>query len=339
MTNHYTRRKHLQFCFGALTLLAPHSSTFQGQPLTSRSSTGTAAKSDSPKEWVTDNRYYIIDETRYTWYLRPNTILKRNGISYETNSFGLRDIEFSLTKAPGSFRIVCLGDSVTYGEGVSFENTYEQLLERKLRARGIDANVINAGIGSHRAWQGLERLEKDVIRFHPDVVAVSFGLNEAALGSQTLWEEWRSKLEQGSDNLEKQRSKHSMSSLPRNQPEGLVPSVPINEYKEHLKALVTQLQKRTQARVYLVTFNPISDDNYRPEWTPQLRKRQHSVIRQYRDQVLQMGKELGLKTVDVYQHFEESSESLLTPDGVHPNAKGMLVYAEELYDQIMKDLR
>jgi acyl-CoA thioesterase-1 len=78
--------------------------------------------------------------------------------------------------------------------GVSFEETYEQQLEKTLKARGVDAKVINAGIGSQCVWQGLERLEKDVIRFKPDIVAICFGLNDGALGSQTLWDEWKAKL-------------------------------------------------------------------------------------------------------------------------------------------------
>ena len=69
------------------------------------------------------NCYLIVDMLRYTWYLRPNTILEQNWIVYETNSFGLRDVEFSLVKPEGTLRIVCLGDSVTYGGGFSFEET------------------------------------------------------------------------------------------------------------------------------------------------------------------------------------------------------------------------
>ena len=142
------------------------------------------------------NRYLIVDTLRYTWYLRPNTILEQDGIVYETNSFGLRDVEFSLAKPDGRLRIVCLGDSVTYGAGVSFEETYERQLEKILNARRVDAKVINAGIGSQCAWHGLERLEKDVIRFNPDMVAICFGLNDGALSSQTLWDEWKAKLAQ-----------------------------------------------------------------------------------------------------------------------------------------------
>jgi len=201
------------------------------------------------------NRYRIVDTLRYTRYLRPNTILEQDGIVYETNSFGLRDVEFFLAKPEGRLRIVCLGDSVTYGAGVSFEETYEQQLEKTLKARRVDAN---AGIGSQCAWHGLERLEKDVIRFNPDMVAICFGLNDGALSSQTLWDEWKTKLAQreSSGSIKQQQ----IDSVHQEKSERLVPSVPLAEFETHLRALVAQLRTRTQAKVYLMTFNSVWGD-------------------------------------------------------------------------------
>jgi len=47
---------------------------------------------------------------------------------------------------------------------------------------------------------------------------------------------------------------------------------------------------------------------------------------------------MKLKSADVYQRFETSGKSLLNPDGIHPNAEGMAVYADELFKQILSDL-
>src|SRR5688500_515520 len=105
----------------------------------------TQGNTSKQKERATKtNQYFIVDTSRYTWYLRPDSILEQNGIVYETNSFGLRDVEFPLVKPERSLRIMCLGDSVTYGAQVSFEDTYEQQLEKRLRAQGVAAKVINA---------------------------------------------------------------------------------------------------------------------------------------------------------------------------------------------------
>jgi lysophospholipase L1-like esterase len=99
-----------------------------------------------------------------------------------------------------------------------------------------------------------------------------------------------------------------------------------------------QLRTRTQAKVYLLTFNSVSDDYQSSQWSPELLKRQRSVYGQYRDQVLEIARGMKLRSVDVHQRFERSRKSLLTADGIHPNAQGMTVYAQELLKQILTDL-
>lgn len=87
-----------------------------------------------------------------------------------------------LKKGPVS--IVCFGDSVTQGafeDGVcDFEAVYHARLKRMLNLRypGFPVNVINAGIGGITAKGSLDRIGRDVIRFHPDCAVVCFGLND-----------------------------------------------------------------------------------------------------------------------------------------------------------------
>lgn len=79
------------------------------------------------------------------------------------------------------FRIVCLGDSVT---GVYYhtggQRAYPEMLELALQSQQPDAaiRVINAGISGHTTADGLARLETDVLHHRPNVVTISFGLND-----------------------------------------------------------------------------------------------------------------------------------------------------------------
>jgi lysophospholipase L1-like esterase/pimeloyl-ACP methyl ester carboxylesterase len=77
--------------------------------------------------------------------------------------------------------IVCLGDSVT---GVYYHTgghrAYPEMLELALKATHPNASirVINAGISGHTTVEGLARLDADVLQHKPDVVTISFGLND-----------------------------------------------------------------------------------------------------------------------------------------------------------------
>ncbi len=78
-------------------------------------------------------------------------------------------------------RIVTLGDSITkgYREGVKPEETFSAYLEASLKKRGIDATVVNVGIGGERTDQALARLEKDVIAARPKFVTIMYGTNDS----------------------------------------------------------------------------------------------------------------------------------------------------------------
>ena len=77
--------------------------------------------------------------------------------------------------------IVCLGDSVT---GVYYHTggrrAYPEMLEVGLHQLFPDRNiqVVNAGISGQTTQDGLARLESDVLSKNPDLVTISFGLND-----------------------------------------------------------------------------------------------------------------------------------------------------------------
>ncbi len=81
----------------------------------------------------------------------------------------------------GKFRtIVALGDSIVEGYGVS--EGWPEILGRSLAVSFPDVRVINAGRSGDTAGQGLSRLEDDVLTHDPDLVLVSFGLNDMKNG-------------------------------------------------------------------------------------------------------------------------------------------------------------
>jgi lysophospholipase L1-like esterase len=105
----------------------------------------------------------------------------RDCISLTTNSLGFRDLELGVAKPAGELRVLALGDSFTYGQGVQLEDTWVQVLERLLRqARGSPVEVINAGFaaGGHSPPGYVGWLRSDGLQFEPDAVIVGFCLND-----------------------------------------------------------------------------------------------------------------------------------------------------------------
>ena len=67
-------------------------------------------------------------------------------------------------------RILAFGDSLFAGYGVGTENSYPAKLETALRARGIDARIVNAGVSGDTSGAGRQRLElggNDLLRGIP----------------------------------------------------------------------------------------------------------------------------------------------------------------------------
>ncbi|MBW2630490.1 MAG: hypothetical protein JRC90_01785 [Deltaproteobacteria bacterium] len=89
--------------------------------------------------------------------------------------------------------VVALGDSLTYGWMV--DKGYLDFLGEMIGERFPDArfSLINCGMPAGTAWDGLHRLQKDVLCRNPDCVFVQFGLNDAFSGYTP--EEFRNSIE------------------------------------------------------------------------------------------------------------------------------------------------
>jgi hypothetical protein len=88
-----------------------------------------------------------------------------------SNSRGLRGRrEYADEKPAGVTRVLVFGDSFTFGEGVSDDETYAHVLEELLP--GVE--VLNFGVHGYGHDQMLLYLEDEAARYHPDVVILGF---------------------------------------------------------------------------------------------------------------------------------------------------------------------
>jgi acyl-CoA thioesterase I len=80
--------------------------------------------------------------------------------------------------------ILALGDSLFAGYGVEPGQSYPAKLEAALRARGINAKVVNAGVSGDTTGAGLQRLDfvLNGMPSPPSLVVVSLGGNDMLRG-------------------------------------------------------------------------------------------------------------------------------------------------------------
>jgi len=117
----------------------------------------------------------------WLYRMRPGaTAAPASGPRYVINAQGFRDRERSLSKPPGGFRILAVGDSVTFGYGVEVEEAYPSLLESRLRASLPGAEVLNLGTGGYNPYTESALLRGVGLAFEPDLVLVQFCINDLA---------------------------------------------------------------------------------------------------------------------------------------------------------------
>ena len=117
------------------------------------------------------------------WKFRPNQIIKSDFFvegEYRISSFGLRNQEFSREKPDGVFRIICLGNSNTFGWKQAEKDAYPQQLQELFgrNPSGLKIEVINAGITGYSSYQGKLFLKNYILKLKPDLVLVNYGWND-----------------------------------------------------------------------------------------------------------------------------------------------------------------
>ncbi|SHH74294.1 acyl-CoA thioesterase-1 [Chryseolinea serpens] len=85
------------------------------------------------------------------------------------------------TAPPPAKVILFYGDSLTAGNGLSVEEAFPALIQKKLTADGKAVKVINAGLSGETSAGGLARLDW-VLRQPIDIVVLELGANDGLRG-------------------------------------------------------------------------------------------------------------------------------------------------------------
>ena len=110
-------------------------------------------------------------------YREPGAVLAAGRARAVFLDIRFKGPEVAERKPPGTFRILCYGDSNTDGPvRGGWPERLQQVLDRDRAVKGPKYEVLNAGVAGYTSHQGLLRFRSEVARFDPDLAPVSFGL-------------------------------------------------------------------------------------------------------------------------------------------------------------------
>lgn len=128
--------------------------------------------------------------------LKPNVSVVATtsdfSVVYTINSKSIRDKEHPYEKTKGLFRIVLIGDSFTFGEGIPYGKRYSDIAERNLEAEIITMGVPGLGLGG-MAWYALT----EGIKYNPDLMVFAINNLVTARGESDITQYFPSASESG----------------------------------------------------------------------------------------------------------------------------------------------
>lgn len=102
------------------------------------------------------------------------------------NSYGFRDREFTLKKPEGHYRIIVIGDSITYGQGVEKEDRFTNILERRLHESDARFEVLNFGKPGAETEDHLQILRHIAVKAEPDYILLQWFVNDVEGNARNL---------------------------------------------------------------------------------------------------------------------------------------------------------
>jgi lysophospholipase L1-like esterase len=284
-------------------------------------------------------------DPRLYWKLKPNQncYTKVDHKPVHINSHGTRGPEFQIAKPAGTVRVLCIGDSRTFGWGLSESETYSgrlrQLLQEKIgNSRKVE--VINAGVNAWSYPQMSVYFREIASQFQPDVVI---------LGDANGWTQFSEK--NNPEFLKKVMSRVRLKNFVRH----------FAVYHYFIELKLKEFYERNR-----VKFIPV-DPNQDPFFKEQQQTNPNTVFREAMEQLCafalqkqiqpvllymptldnfsatnapadlqtkrELSQKLNIPVVDVSPALRAGANSFyLDADPVHLNAAGNEIIARELYD-------
>lgn len=256
---------------------------------------------------------------------------------YRINAHGLRERDRP-AKAPGTRRVLVIGDSYTWGYAVAESEAFPQVTERLLHERGrTDLEVINGGVPDYNSRQERQLLEALLPIYQPDAVVLAYVVNDAEPPTampvppeEAYRHAWSWFLTETADRLNRRVFRRR-----------ILPTTKVNTASGYLEGFEADSVKWRDSREAIRQMRDLSaaagagfEVLMMPDFTQEFDERY--AWRVIHDAVLEWGRELEIPTEDMLDLFRgEDHERWWVPWDGHPNAEAHRRIAERLASKVL----
>lgn len=265
------------------------------------------------------------------------------------NSDGFRGPEIR-ERGSVDLRILCLGDSITFGVGVDESMPYPRQLEQLLLSRDESRTVeaINTGVQRYYAYQEIDLLRQSVERLKPDVVTLGLYYNDLGIRPEGDYVKgYESEREQTASSFRKRAPKLYL--LIKNlavielSKQALLAYSKGKKYTAVLEGEPTPKEEKKWAALKedLQAFQQLSiEHGFQPVVVTipsRVQVQQEFPESRFPSRALEFCDEFGIPAIDLHKHFVESftaGEDPYLPWDNHMNPLGHRLVAEALAEKI-----
>jgi hypothetical protein len=108
----------------------------------------------------------------------PNYTLRQNNTCIQAsthfNTEGMNDVDHTIEKPQGVYRIAVIGDSYVEAIQLPLRHAYFKVLENELQSKGYTVEVLAFGVGGFGTLQEYYLLRDYAFKYKPDLVVLSF---------------------------------------------------------------------------------------------------------------------------------------------------------------------
>jgi len=284
----------------------------------------------SLRKMVTKNPYtnaYIITESIVRRRMKPNLHIEGLDHNFNSNSFGLRDKNYSHDKPANTKRLALLGGSYQMGSGVDNDKVFETIAEERMNKEMVDSinqhyEIFNFAAGGYYLLQQVEIVNTRVFEYDFDGLIYFAHTDE------------RGKVVKEFTTIIKHK-------LPLKYPfldsivkvSGVKPYMSVLQIRELIAPYADAIMKWG----YKEIFNQCKKNNVVPIWaymettTEFVNDKEYNELKAYAES-------LGFVTLDLRNTYGniDRVEIQISDLNTHPNALGHRIIAERFYNELRK---